>query len=81
MKPPISLGLELSTCLRAPHPSEIGLFIMMDQSAVTARAWPRLKRVHVLSIEKDAFALETAGFECKPITEIIENTPKSPKTP
>ena len=73
------LDLELSTRLLAPHPSEIGLFIMMDQSAVTARAWPRLKRVHVLSIEKDAL-----GLECKPIPEIIENTKnhqKHPKSP
>jgi hypothetical protein len=42
---------------------------MLAQRGVSARSGPRLKRTHVLDIEKDALSLETAGFQCKPIMD------------
>ena len=40
---------------------------VVAQRVVSARAGPRLKRMHTLDIGKDALSLETAGFEFKPI--------------
>jgi hypothetical protein len=42
---------------------------VVAQRVISARAGPRLKRMGVLDIEKDALLLETAGFQFKPIMD------------
>jgi hypothetical protein len=42
---------------------------VLAQRGVSALSGPRLNRMHVPDIEKDALASEIAGFEFKPILE------------
>jgi hypothetical protein len=42
---------------------------MLAQRGVSARSGPRLNRMHVPDIEKDALASETAGFVFELILE------------
>jgi hypothetical protein len=51
------------------HVKLFGVLHRVSSDGGKVRAGPRLKRMHVLDMEKDALPSETAGFEFKPILE------------